>query len=67
MAVPLSVESDRARSRLGERNKAKRQRVHAVAQAGGFGPIVKDMAKMRVAEYASYFVAAHSKAQIYFC
>ena len=48
------------------RNESKRQRIHTIAQAGGFGTVVKDVAQMRVAEGASHFVAAHSKTQIYF-
>jgi hypothetical protein len=43
-------------------DKPKRQRVHAIAQASWLRPVVKDVPEMRVAQDASHFVAAHSKA-----
>src|SRR5579862_9322199 len=49
------------------RKEAKSQRVHAIAQTGGFGAVIEDVTEMRVAEGADDFVAAHSKTQIYFC
>src|ERR1700732_5164208 len=53
-------------SGLCARNKAKRQRVHAVAQTGRLGAVVKEVSEMSVAKDASHFVAAHSKTQINF-
>src|SRR5208337_1451914 len=40
------------------------RRVHAVAQAGGLGAVVEDVAQVRVALGAQHFVAGHTDAAV---